>query len=149
MGRKGRYETHVQPHLEEIREWYSVLSEKQIAERLGISSSSFEKYKGEHEELRAVLSAAKESLILDLKNTLKKKAQGFHYTETKKYIRTEGEKTFKVVEEYERYSIPDTGAIHLLLKNLDDTWRNDDLATINLKQQKLDLEKQRIEANDW
>lgn len=54
-----------------------------------------------------------------------------------------------MIEEYERYSPPDTGAIHLLLKNLDPSWRNDDQATMNMKREKLELEKQKAEQDNW
>ena len=72
---------------------------------------------------------------------IKQKAKGFHYTETKKTIRdVNGVKT-QVVEQLEKYSPPDTGAIHLLLKNLDEDWRNDDKPTMDLKKEKLKIEK--------
>jgi len=53
------------------------------------------------------------------------------------------------VEETEKYAAPDTGAIHLLLKNLDDNWRNDDKATMDMKREKLELDKQKAEAESW
>lgn len=149
MGRKDKYETHVKPRLDEIKGWYGILKESQIAKKLGVSVASFENYKTQHPELVECLKQGKEILIEDLKNTLKQKAKGFHYTETKKTIRViNGEKT-QVVEEYERYSPPDTGAIHLLLKNLDDTWTNDDKQTLELKRQKLELEKLKAENENW
>ena len=148
MGRKSRYETHIQPHLSEIRDLYGTATEAQIAKRFGVSVASFENYKNEHEELRKALSDGKAVLVMELKETLKKKAAGFHYKETKKIIRTVAGVRTQVVEEYERYSPPDTGAIHLLLKNLDDDWRNDDKVTIELKQKKIELEQQKAE-DDW
>lgn len=149
MGRKNRYETHVQPHLAEIQEWYGLLDEKQIAKKLGIATSTFENYKKEHPELLEVLKNGRVQLIEDLKTSLKKKAKGFTYEEQKTSIRQEGSKEIKIIEKYKRYSPPDTGAIHLLLKNLDDTWRNDDQTTIDLKKQKLELERQNAENDNW
>lgn len=149
MGRLDRYESHVQPHLAEIREWVGTMSEGQICKRLGIGMTSFAKYKREHEELREAVRGGREQLIEDLKSSLKKKAKGFEYTETKTIIREEAGKKVKVIEQYHRYSPPDTGAIHLLLKNLDDTWRNDDRETMDLKAKKLELERQKAEAEDW
>ena len=81
--------------------------------------------------------------------TLKKKAQGFKYKETKRTIRETGEGKVVTVEEFERYAQPDTGAIHLLLKNLDPEWRNDDQTTIDLKKEKLQLEKEKAENGQW
>lgn len=149
MGRKGRYETQVQPMLGQIQEWYGLLTEEQIAKRLGVSVRSFERYKTQHEELRQALLNGKQALIEDLKATLKKKAKGFHYKETKKTIRNVNGQSTQVIEEYERYSPPDTGAIHLLLKNLDDTWRNDDKTTVDLKREKLELDRARQENESW
>lgn len=149
MGRKNRYESHVQPYLEQIAEWYQLLNERQIAKRLGISTTSFEKYKNEYPELLEALKNGRDKLVEDLKQTLKKKAQGFYFEETKTYIKDENGKETKIVEKYKRYAQPDTGAIHLLLKNLDDSWRNDDKTTVDLKQQKMDLEKQKAEDNNW
>lgn len=147
MGRKNKYESHVQPRLKEVSEWYQLLTEEQIARKLGISPRSFDKYKAEHEELREALKHGKEELIEDLKMTLKKKAKGFEYTEKKKTIRNVGGETVTILEEFTRYAQPDTGAIHLLLKNLDGEWRQDDLTTVELKKQKLQLEKEKAEQN--
>ena len=149
MGRKSRYETHVKPYLQQISEWYELLTEAQIAKKLGISVASLENYKKQYPELAECLKNGKEHLIEELKNSLKKKAKGFTYEESKTVIREENGKMVKVVEKYKRYAVPDTGAIHLLLKNLDETWRNDDHSTIDLKRQKLELEKEKAEADNW
>ena len=149
MGRRGRYESHVQPFLSQIREWYQVLNEAQIAEKLGISATTFEKYKRNHEELRECLRAGRSELIEDLKETLKKKAKGYTYTETKTMIRDENGKKVKVIEEYKKYAHPDTGAIHLLLKNLDENWRNDDQATLDLKREQMEIAREKAEGSNW
>ena len=147
MGRKNKYETHVSPRLEEIAEWIQLMTEDQIARRLGISPRSFATYKTEHKELQEALQKGTESLVEDLKLTLKKKAKGFTYTERKITVRNVNGKKIRTVEEFERYAQPDTGAIHLLLKNLDGEWRQDDLTTVELKKQKLQLEKDKAEQN--
>ena len=149
MGRKSRYETHVKPYLDQIQEWYELLNEEQISKKLGISVASFENYKKQYPELQEVLRNGKEHLIEDLKGSLKKKAKGYFYEETKTSIRQENGKEVKVIEKYKRYAQPDTGAIHLLLKNLDDSWRNDDKATQDIKREKLELDKQKAENENW
>lgn len=149
MGRKNKYETHVQPRLEEIREWIGLMSEGQLAKRLGISPRTLETYKKEHEELREAIKAGQEDLTQELKKTLKKKAQGFYYKETKTTIRKVNGATTTVLEEYERYSPPDLGAIHLLLKNLDPEWRNDDQTTVDMKRERLELDKEKAEEKIW
>lgn len=149
MGRNNRYETHVKPRLKEIQEWFTLCSEEQIAKRLGISVRSFERYKKDNPELKEALKRGREELVADLKSSLKRKALGFEYKESKRQItEVDGERRV-VIEEYTRYAQPDTGAIHLLLKNYDESWRNDDQTTIELKKQKLELEKEKQENNNW
>lgn len=152
MGRKNKYETHVKPHLKDIPKWYETMTEGQIAKRLGIAPSTFELYKTKYSELVNCLREGKEILVDDLKDGLRRKAKGFYYTETKRtYVENEsGEQVGGMkVEQTEKYAAPDTGAIHLLLKNLDDNWRNDDKATMDLKREKLELDKVKTENNDW
>lgn len=150
MGRKDRYTEQVQPRLSEIPEMVGTMTEEQIAKQLGISRRSFERYKQQHEELRAALKKGREDLVRDLKMTLKRKAKGFFYTEKKTTVRdSEREGKTVTVETFEKYAQPDTGAIHLLLKNLDETWRNDDRETMDLKRQRLEMEKEKNEANNW
>lgn len=149
MGRKSKYELNIRPHLQEIPKWYETMTEAEIAKRLGVSVASFENYKNKYPELVAVLHSAKEELVENLKATLKKKALGFSYKETKKVIRNVDGKDTKLIEEYEKYSPPDTGAIHLLLKNLDDTWRNDDQITVDFRREKLELEKMKAEMENF
>lgn len=150
MGRKSRYETHVAPYLDKIPIWYETMTEAQIAsDMLHISVCSLEKYKAEHEELRDSLSKGKKQLIAQLKDTLKKKAQGFEYEETKTTIRDENGKQVKVIEKYKKYAQPDTGAIHLLLKNLDENWHNDDTETLEIKKKQVEIAKKKADAAEW
>ena len=100
--------------------------------------------------MRQALKDGKQELITELKTSLKKKAKGYYYKETKTCIRQDANgREIKVVEKYKKYAHPDTGAIHLLLKNLDDEWRNDDKATIEIKQGQLELAKEKAENSDW
>lgn len=152
MGRKNKYESHVKPFLDQIPKWYETMTEGQIAKKLGISTASFENYKLKYPELVACLQRGKEILVDDLKDSLRKKAKGFHYVETKRtfvLVTDENGVDRQVggvkVEETEKYAPPDTGAIHLLLKNLDENWRNDDAETIKLKREKLELDKSKTE----
>ena len=148
MAQKGKYETHVKQRLEEIAEWYEFYTEGQIAKKLGITQRTFTSYKKDHAELQEALISGRDALITDLKKTMKQKAKGFTYTETKRTIREIDGKRTVLIEEYERYAQPDTGAIHLLLKNLDDTWRNDDKATMDIKRGQLELAREK-EENKW
>lgn len=143
MGRNNKYITHIKPYLNDIKKWYVEMTEAEIIKKLGIGATSWEKYKKDYPELKEVLTDGKQELVVELKQTLKRKALGFHYTETKTNTRIVDGSKIVTVEEVEKYSPPDVGAIHLLLKNYDKDWRNDDLTTIELKRQKLELEKER------
>jgi len=149
VGRKNLYDSLVVPYLDKIPEWYGFMTEAQIAETLGVSSVTWNKYKNAHPELRACLKKGKVELVAELRSTLKKKAKGFYYDETKTYHKTDRTGDTDITETYHRYAQPDTGAIHLLLKNLDETWRNDDQTTVDMKQQKLDLDKAKSENENW
>lgn len=146
--KKGKYETHVKPRLKEIAEWYEFYTEGQIAKKLGITQRTFTSYKKDHAELQEALISGRDALITDLKKTMKQKAKGFAYKETKRTIREIDGKRTVLIEEFERYALPDTGAIHLLLKNLDETWRNDDKATMDIKRGQLDLAREK-EDKKW
>jgi hypothetical protein len=149
VGRKNKYETHVHPRFDEIKEWYQDMTEAEIVKRLGISVRAWENYKKEYPELMEVLKDSKTELKHELKESLKKKAKGFTYEETKTIIREENGKQVKVIEKYKKYAQPDTGALHLLLKNLDDSWHNDDKATLDLKRKAQELEEKKLEKREW
>ena len=149
MGRKNKYETHIKPYLPKIPKWYETMTEGQIAKKLGVSVASWENYKLAYPELVECLRSSKQMLAEELKATLKKKAQGFYYTEKKKAIKKMGKEEVKTLEEFERYSIPDTGAIHLLLKNIDDEWRNDDKPTYELKKKQTEIMQQKADQAEW
>ena len=149
MGRVNKYETHVKPRLNEIPKLYETLTEAQIAKELGVAVSSFEKYKTLYPELNEALKKGRKELIEDLKSSLKKKAKGYYYEEEKIIQRREGHQTTVVKETYKKYAQPDTGAIHLLLKNIDPNWHNDDAKTIEIKEKQLEIAKEKADANNW
>ena len=53
------------------------------------------------------------------------------------------------IEIYKKYAQPDTGAAHLLLKNLDPNWRNDDAETMKIKKKTVELQQQKLEQDNW
>ena len=152
MGKAGRickYETNIKPHLKKIPKMYMEMSEAQIAKYFGVTIQSWINYKKKYPELAECMKQSKEDLCEELKSALKKKAKGFYYTETTKTILKEGGKEVKKIETRERYAQPDTGAIHLLLKNLDKDWRNDDLTTVEMKKKQMELNERKVESSEW
>ena len=151
MPKKSSYESNVLPHLKKIPKWFEKMTETQIAKKLGVAHCTFIKYKREHPELASALEAGKHILETEVRSALKTKAVGFTYTEKKvtRHLDADGHLVSEIVEEFTRYSPPDTGACHLLLKNLCDDWRNDDAETMKMKREKLALDRQKAEAETW
>lgn len=151
MARKDRYVSHVEPKLSDISAWVLDMTEKQIAERLGINFRTFQRYKLAHPELAAALINGGELLKHDLKDALKRKARGFYYEETKTFEELGEDGLMYIVrrETYRKYAQPDTGAAHLLLKNLDENWHNDDTQTLEIKRRQVELTERKIEQNEY
>ena len=154
MGNKSKYEELVIPRLKDITKWTEDLTDAQIAERLNISRRTFATYKKEHPELREAIEKGKKVLVQQLKDTLKKKAKGFYYEEVKtvKIHNPDADADQEWIERIEvnrKYAQPDTGAAHLLLKNLDPNWRNDDRETMDIKKKQIELQKQKLDQDNW
>lgn len=146
MGRPSKYSTHVEPHLKDIKDMSRDMTEKQIAEELGVSYSAFRAMKDKYPALKASLKKGRAELVKELKSTLIRKAKGFTYTEKKSIV-----KGGKVIQEeiYTRSSLPDVAALNLLLKNYDaDNWANDP-QMVRLREKELEFQKKRIENGEW
>lgn len=145
-GRPNKYFTNIEPRLDEIEKLCTTKTEKQIADDMGVSYTSWKEYKRKYSALSAVIKKGRDSLVNDLKSTLIKKAKGFQYTESK-VIKENG----VVVREeiVTKASLPDVAAINLLLKNYDvENWANDP-QMIKLREKELELKEKQIENNAW
>lgn len=145
-GQPNKYYTHVEPYLDKIKEMTQNMTEKQIAQTLGVAYSSFRTYKKEHPALVDALKKGRAELVMELKSTLIQKARGFNYEEKKQVI----EHGVVVREEiYTKAATPDVAALNLLLKNYDkDNWANDPQA-LELRKQELELQKLKLEDANW
>jgi hypothetical protein len=145
-GRPCKYDTHVKPYLNDIKEYCTYMTEEQIAKTLGVSVSAWCEYKNKYPELNDALKKGRADLVRQLRSTLIQRAKGFKFEE-KKTIKEKG----KVVREeiYQRSALPDVAALNLLLKNYDpDNWANDPQA-LKLRERELELREKQIESNDW
>lgn len=154
MGNKSKYETFVKPYLKDISKWTEDLTDAEIAQKLKISARSFATYKKNYPDLKQALDDGKKRLAQELKETLKKKAKGFYYEETKitKIHNPDADAEPEWIEKIEinrKYAQPDTGAAHLLLKNIDPNWRNDDAETMKIKKKQVELQAQKLEQDNW
>lgn len=69
------YETHIEPYLDLVRSMrIDGHKEEEIAERLGVSTSTFYKHKSEQKEFSDALKYSKETLVARLEQTLFQKA---------------------------------------------------------------------------
>lgn len=126
-----------------IQEWVQTMTEEQIALSCGISYSSFQNFKKKYPKLENALVEGKKRLCSDLKSDLIKKARGYDYEETTTHITKNPDGTEKKdIKKFKKHCPPDTGAIHLLLKNNDNTWHNDDDVILKMKREELELKKQ-------
>lgn len=151
MARQNRYKKAVEPYLSQISKMALTMTEAQIAQSLGVSLSSWKRYKKDNEPLRAALKDGRKDLVTDLKSTLIEKAKGFTYKEKKTIrLRTEDGEMITVKEEiYTKYATPDVAALNLLLKNYDkENWANDPQA-LALKEKELELKEKKLESEDW
>lgn len=152
MGRKSKYDTHVEPNLDKIREWRKVGGTiKGICEVLGISETSWHEYINKYPAFAEANKKGTVEFCLDLRGELAKLASK-HTLETKKqYIKQDMETGHKTqyTEITTKEVDADIAAINLLLKNLDkENWSNDP-ANLSLRQQELELRKKIAEANNW
>ena len=146
MGRKNKYYTHIKPHLSEIESMLQTMTEEQVAKKLGVAYSSWNKYKTEFKELTEVIKKGNSTLVSELKSVLKKRAKGFQYEE-RKVIKENGQ----IVREeiYVKSALPDVASINLLLKNYDkDNWSNDP-QVLELRKREIELKEKQAEANNW
>ena len=151
MGRPDKYYSNVEPYLDKISEMALTMTERQIAEKLGVGYTSWKEYKKKYPTLTDHLKSGRKELVIDLKSTLIKKAKGYTYREKKivKELNEDGKLIVVKEEIYEKQAQPDVAACNLLLKNYDkDNWANDPQA-LDLKRKELELKEKQIENNDW
>lgn len=150
MAREDKYDTHVKPYLDRIEKMCQTMTEEQIATTLGISMSSWKRYKKKNEPLRTKLQRGKKELVIDLRSALIRKALGYDYTEVKeKQEIVNGSLTVTESLKITKHVQPDVAAINLLLKNYDrENWANDP-QMLELRKKEIELQEKKIEQNEW
>lgn len=149
-GRKNAYDTIIKPRFDEITEWLrNGATEKQIYTNLGIDHATFYRYKESKSEFSDLIKKGRETLVIELRGALVKKALGYTYTEVKKLTRIEDGKPIQSIEETTKTAHPDVAALNLCLKNYDaDDWANDP-QLLKLKEKELELRREIAEKDDW
>ena len=112
------------------------LTDEQIANNLGISTTTFYDYKNKHSEFSESLKKGKEIIDYEVENALLKRALGYEYDE-KTYETRYDEKTDKFIEKLTKrvtkQVIPDTTAQIFWLKNRKPKYWRDKLEANNNK----------------
>ena len=146
-GRKSKYDEYVKPYLAHITEWArSGATEKEICDALGIALSTFYEYKKQFSELSSALRAGRQTVILNVKAALYKKAVGFEYEEMEGVKKGDEVVSTRIMK---RYSPPDTTAAAMLLRNYEEKWRDKDSVQTDFKRQEIEIKKALAEANNF
>lgn len=150
-GRKSKYDTHIAPHLEQIRTAVkNGATVKEVADALGVAESTLNKYKAEKTELSAAFTCGRANIVIDIRAALLKKALGYEYQEKKQYIRKDEKgENVTYTEITTKHQPPSETAGAMLLRNYDETWLDKDNVTTQLKQQELELRKAIAENNNF
>lgn len=140
----------LEKNLEQIKEWKKLgATDEQICNQLGVSRSTWYKHIKENPHISDAIKTGQQFFVLELKGELARKAFK-HTLETKKqYIKHDletGHKT-QYTEITTKEVDGDTGALHLLLKNLDKENWSENWQTYDLKKQELELRKEMADNN--
>lgn len=124
MARPSKYETHVAPRLEEIKDWVrNGATDEEVAQRLGINPDTFYSYKKRFSEFSESLKESKEFVDSQVESALLKRALGYDYEETTQERNDKGQ--LVVTKVVHKQVVPDTTAQIFWLKNRrPDKWRD-------------------------
>lgn len=144
MGRPSKIDI-IKNNIEKIKEWKKLgATDEQICKQLNIGESTFYKWISKNPDLKKEIQIGTDFFVLELKGELARKAFK-HTLETKKqYVKVDletGHKT-QYTEITTKEVDGDTGALHLLLKNLDKGNWSENWQNYELKKQELELRKQ-------
>lgn len=150
-GRPSKYQTHVKPRLDEIKEWARAgATNKEMASALGINVSTFCEYLNQYSEFKDSVNSFRKAGVSEVKNALFRKACGFEYEEKKVYAKKDEDgKTYQYTEITKRQSLPDVNAIAMYLRNYSDNFTDNDKISNKFKEMELQLRKELAEANAW
>lgn len=112
---KSKYETHVAPRFEEIKDWVrNGATDEEVAKRLGISRDSLYEYKKNFPDFSDTLKKSKDYVDAQVENALLQRALGYDFKEITKELRDGELVPTKIVT---KHVAPDTVAAIFWLKN--------------------------------
>ncbi len=151
LKRSSKYKTVILPNLAKISDMYQTMTETEIAQELGISRATWTDYKATHEELREALQRGRAKICSRVKAAMLAAAEGDELVDVREIreLDENGNMIVTKIEKVTRKAKKDVVAQHLLLKNYDETWRNDDFETMELKKKQVDIAQQKADASEW
>lgn len=141
----------VPPNLEKIKTWLSQgVPEKDIAKSLGVSYSTWRKWKKENDTLSALFDSVEVvSRVETLENTMFKLAMGFSIEKKSSKVVKNADGSERIDEGVETvYYPPNFNALRFLLTNWSDKYSNDP-ALIRQRREEFEHKKKMDEANMW
>ena len=124
---RGKYQEWLEPESLVLLEGWARdgLTDEQIADNIGIVTSTFYEWKKKYSDISEALKKGKEVADYEVENAMHKSAIGYFVEETKTYINeVEGVKTRRV-EKTKKWIAPNTAAQIFWLKNRrPDKWRD-------------------------
>lgn len=138
MARPSKYETHVAPRLTEIEDWVrNGATDEEVANRLGISRSTFCEYKNQFSEFSDTLKKSKDYVDAQVENALLQRALGYDFEEVTREL-LEG----KLVEtkKVKKHIAPDITAQIFWLKNRrPEQWREKPIQEDNAEDKSINI----------
>lgn len=150
IANKSKYETHVKPHIAKIKKAIEDGADiPTIAKSFGVGTSSFYKYAAEHEELSKALTCAYQTVVMEVKDSMIRRARGYDITESRTTTKTDadGNTTTETVE-YRKHIPASEKAAEMVLRNYDPSWRDKDRKYYELKERELNLKERFGEDGD-
>lgn len=144
---KSKYDTHVKPKLHDIESWAREgVTDKKIAENIGVSYSTFREYVKKYPALSASLKRGKNVIDQKVENALLKRALGYDHEEVKEVY--EGNNLVKRTVT-KKHTPADVGALIFWLKNrMPDTWKND-YHKVKHDEEVLKIRQKESEMKEW
>lgn len=147
-GRKSKYDTIIKPRLDDIAEMLKIgVTDKDIADNLGISPQTFCEYKTRYPEFNEFIIKGRKKPVIQIKSALFNRAIGYDYREITETTDSEGNTTTTVKT---RHLPADPASAMILLKHWarDEGWTNDP-ASLDLRKREIELKEKELEKNNW
>lgn len=154
------YEKKIKDSLNQIESWVEQgMTDKEIAQKLGMSYSTFRRYKSQNSDLKGAIAQGKDKNKQLVEQALFKCCTGYSYyeevpTKIKEEVMSEDGQTVLVKEDVKiskvkKYKGPDLAAQKYYLNNRDKTKWKEDPTKADLGKKGLKIKEKEIESKEW